>query len=185
MFHTLSWTRGGKTLTIQLRKPEAKDLEALWRMKNDEEAANLLGGFSKGYSTSDIAEWMERHRKFSDEALFALLDGVEGPCIGHVGLYRIDHRVRSCEFAILIGDKSKWGLGVGRNATKWIVSYAFRELNMNRVELTVLGSNERALKLYESLGFQREGLKREAQYKNGKYHDVIEMSILRREWKEP
>lgn len=50
---------------------------------------------------------------------------------------------------------------------------------VHRVELTVVAENHRAIKLYEKVGFQREGLKRENYLgEDGKYHDEIEMGIL-------
>lgn len=99
----------------------------------------------------------------------------------HVGLYRIDHRVRACEFAILIGDSAQWGKGIGREVTSGILAYGFDELNMNRIELSVVASNARAIRLYEGLGFVTEGVKRQAQNRAGKYLDVILMAILRSE----
>jgi RimJ/RimL family protein N-acetyltransferase len=52
---------------------------------------------------------------------------------------------------------------------------------MNRIELCFIASNTRAMRLYEGLGFVREGLKRQAQYRTGEYLDVILMAILRSE----
>lgn len=50
---------------------------------------------------------------------------------------------------------------------------------VHRVELTVVAENHRAIRLYEKVGFQREGLKRENYLdEDGKYHDEIEMGIL-------
>lgn len=50
---------------------------------------------------------------------------------------------------------------------------------LHRVELTVVADNQRALKLYEKMGFQREGVKRENYHgEDGKYHDEIVMGIL-------
>ncbi len=54
-----------------------------------------------------------------------------------------------------------------------------RERRLHRVELTVVADNHRAIRLYEKVGFQREGLKRENYLgEDGKYHDEIIMGIL-------
>ena len=55
-------------------------------------------------------------------------------------------------------------------------------MNLNRIELGVLGSNISGLKLYEKVGFKREGVKRQSIYKNGKFVDVIMMAILKEEF---
>jgi RimJ/RimL family protein N-acetyltransferase len=54
-----------------------------------------------------------------------------------------------------------------------------RARGMHRLELTVVADNQRAIRLYEKVGFQREGLKRENYLgEDGKYHDEVEMGIL-------
>ena len=164
---------------VVLRLPESRDAAALYAQKNDAEVANLLGGFSRGYSESDIGRWIESHRGRSDEALFVIADHETDACLGHVGLYGIDHRVRSAEFAIMIGAKDAWGRGLGTEISSYICDYGFQWLNLNRIELTVLASNTRAIALYKKLGFLQEGLKRQAQYKAGKYLDVCCMARLR------
>jgi [ribosomal protein S5]-alanine N-acetyltransferase len=164
--------------TTLLRKLEPEDATHLYRFRNDPEVARGLGGFSSGYSLQAIKEWIERRDKISDDLVWAIADRESNACVGHAGLYQIDHRVRACEFGILIGDTSRWGKGIGKEVTCAMVAYGFDELNMNRIELSVLGSNTRAMSLYEGLGFVREGLKRQAQYRAGEYVDVILMSIL-------
>jgi len=54
-----------------------------------------------------------------------------------------------------------------------------RERRMHRIELTVIAENHRAIRVYEKLGFQREGVKRENYLgEDGKYYDEIIMGIL-------
>jgi RimJ/RimL family protein N-acetyltransferase len=167
---------------VVLRRPETKDLEALYRQKNDPEVAEQLGGFSRGYSRADIVDWLERHRRASDEVLWAIADAQDDACLGHAGLYRIDHRVRSAEFAIMIGERAAQGRGLGKKITQFALRYGFEDLNLHRIELSFLSSNDRARRLYEGVGFKEEGVLRAAQYKAGRYLDVVLMSILRNEF---
>jgi RimJ/RimL family protein N-acetyltransferase len=167
---------------VVLRLAEPSDLEALYRQKNDPEITVHLAGFSTGYTRSGLLEWMEFHRQKRDEVLWVIADGETDACLGHVGLYRIDYRIRSAEFAIMIGVKDRWGKGLGKSVSRYMVNFGFRELNLNRIELTALAVNQRAIALYHSLGFQREGLMRQAQFKDGTYHDIVMMSLLRSEW---
>ncbi|PRQ08124.1 GNAT family N-acetyltransferase [Enhygromyxa salina] len=167
---------------VHLRRPEPRDLAAILRFKNDPEVAALLGGFSTGYAQADGDDWLARRRNRSDELVYAIATVEDDACLGHVGLYQIDHRIRSAEFAIMLGEKSVWGKGIGGAATRWMVDVGFAQLNLNRVSLSVLASNERAQRLYAQVGFVEEGRLREGQYKGGHYHDVVCMSVLRREW---
>jgi RimJ/RimL family protein N-acetyltransferase len=168
--------------SIHLRRIEEKDIDELYLYKNDETIMELLGGFSAGYSRSDIREWIEFHRKKKDELLWIIADCEKDRCLGHVGLYHIDYRIRSAEFAILLGDKNVWRKGIGEKATRYIVDYGFSMLNLNRISLTVLEENNTARKLYRKVGFKEEGILRHAQYKKGKYLNVVLMSLLREEF---
>lgn len=165
-----------------LRRPESVDLEALYVQKNDPEIAALLGGFTLGYASADLRDWLEYHRKRSDEVIWAIIEKAADKCVGHVGLYQIDHRVRSAEFAIMLGDHTVWGHGLGKACTRFAIDYGFCELNLNRIHLSVLSTNERAIHLYRALGFQDEGCLRQAQFKDNQYIDVILMSLLRSEY---
>ena len=59
---------------------------------------------------------------------------------------------------------------------------AFGELNLHRVQLTVFAYNERAIALYEKLGFVREGVYREFMACDGVRYDMYLYGLLRREW---
>jgi len=165
-----------------LRRPEPKDAELLYEYRNDWEVTRHLGGFSKGYSLRDIHDWLEYHRNRSDEIIWTVAEKESDLCVGHVGLYNIDHRVRSAEFAVMIGNKGWWGKGTGKDVTRAVVDYGFKQLNLHRVYLTVLKSNDRAIALYEKLAFTTEGILRDEQFRDGGYVDVVAMGVLEQEW---
>jgi RimJ/RimL family protein N-acetyltransferase len=55
---------------------------------------------------------------------------------------------------------------------------------MHRIWLRVHEDNIRAIRCYHKVGFVNEGQKRDAEFKNGKYIDIVLMSVLRPEWKD-
>ena len=167
---------------ISLRRPEPDDVPALYTQKNDPDVSAHLGGFSRGYAVSDIRDWVETRRTHPDDLVWVIADSSSNACLGHAGLYRIDHRVRSAELAIMIGAKDRWGRGIGTSVTTAVLGYGFHWLNLNRIQLTVLATNSRAMRLYESVGFRREGVLRESQYQDGCYVSVVLMSVLRSEF---
>jgi [ribosomal protein S5]-alanine N-acetyltransferase len=173
-----------ETGSAVLRPLEPSDLDQLYEFRNDEEVTRLLAGFSTGYSRADLAAWLEAHRGRADEVLWAIATAADNRCIGHVGLYRIDHRVRKAEFAILIGDRAEHGKGIGREVSRAVLEYAFQQLNLHKVSLSVLVTNERALRLYAGLGFRRDGLIRHDQFRDGRYVDLYQMSLLEDEWRD-
>jgi RimJ/RimL family protein N-acetyltransferase len=64
-----------------------------------------------------------------------------------------------------------------------LVKYGFETLNMHRVWLRVFERNKRAIRSYEKVGFVNEGQMRESDYKDGTYHNILIMSILRQEYR--
>jgi RimJ/RimL family protein N-acetyltransferase len=64
-----------------------------------------------------------------------------------------------------------------------LLNYAFNELNLNRVQLTVNADNPRAVRAYQKAGFQEEGRAREAFFRDGRWQDMLYMAVLRRDFK--
>jgi len=83
-----------------------------------------------------------------------------------------------------IGDRNDWGKGYGTDAMKIMLHFAFTELNLRRVTLTVFEYNPRAIRSYEKVGFQHEGRLRKILLRDGKRWDMLYMGILAEEWKE-
>jgi RimJ/RimL family protein N-acetyltransferase len=81
-----------------------------------------------------------------------------------------------------IGDPEYRGKGYGSEAMLLALGYAFRELNLYRVQLGVFSYNKRAIRAYEKCGFTHEGMQRSGLYRDGQRHDVLLMGILRPEW---
>jgi RimJ/RimL family protein N-acetyltransferase len=170
---------------IMLRPIEEFDLQQIQSFRNDAAIADMLGGFSTGYSRAEIERWHYAHQGRTDEVLWAIATAEENLCIGHIGLYQIDNRVGKADFGIVLGSKPYQGKGIGRKATKAMIDYGFSQLRLRRITLSVLATNSRAIQLYESVGFQREGLLRADQYRNGSFIDTILMAILRDEARSP
>jgi RimJ/RimL family protein N-acetyltransferase len=81
-----------------------------------------------------------------------------------------------------IGDSDYWGRGYGSDAMRLGVNYAFRELGVYKVMLSVAAYNTRAIRAYEKVGFVHEGTARAMHYRDGQRFDMHYMGILRPEW---
>ena len=102
-----------------------------------------------------------------------------------VYLLNIDWISRSAEFAIQIGAAERRGSGIGHWATMEMLRHGFRDLNLQRIYLTVVAHNEAAMRLYLRAGFAQEGRMRKAAFKNGVYADMMMMAILADEFAAP
>lgn len=98
--------------------------------------------------------------------------------LGEVVLNEIDEDSHNSNFRICLFKSSLCGSGYGTQAIKLIIKFAFEVLNLHRVELEVYSFNIRAQKAYSKVGFIKEGIKRDGEFINGSYCDVIIMSML-------
>jgi RimJ/RimL family protein N-acetyltransferase len=104
-----------------------------------------------------------------------------GELAGHVTLYGADVKDRCATFAIIIGPRYQ-GRGIGGDAIRTVLAYAFDELGLHRVELGVNGYNHAAIAAYAKAGFVEEGRRREAVFRHGVWHDHVQMGVLAAEW---
>ncbi|HOA42428.1 MAG TPA: GNAT family protein [Bacillota bacterium] len=120
-----------------------------------------------------------------DKLQFTIVYREEDKPIGRIYISRIDRQADSLDFTrIYIGEEEYLGKGLGEEAMHLILEYCFIQLHMERVTLDYLPGNKRAATLYEKLGFQHEGVMRNAGKKNGRYVDLHLMSMLRAEYFE-
>jgi len=80
--------------------------------------------------------------------------------------------------------RADWGKGYGTDAMRVLLRFAFTEINLHRVSLTVFGYNPRAIRSYEKAGFVVEGRARQRLRRDGQWWEVVYMGILKDEWKE-
>jgi RimJ/RimL family protein N-acetyltransferase len=169
---------------VRLRAIEPEDVPSFVAWVNDEE---VIAGLLLAYplSLADEQDWYEsvRKREIAERPLaIEVLAGEGWQMVGNIALFHLDWRVRSAEVGILVGDKRFWSQGYGSEAMRLMLRHAFETLNLNRVCLDVYETNPRAIRSYEKVGFVHEGRRRQAMFKNGRYIDVLQMSVLRQEW---
>lgn len=169
---------------ITLRAIEESDLELLKEMINDPEIENMTGGYSYPVSTYQQRKWFEELSNRQDE-IRLIIDTKEYGAIGVVMLTDIDWKNRTAQTHSKITSKNDLrGKGYGTKASKALIKYAFRQLNLHCLYSYTLEYNIASQRVREKCGFKKEGVLRERVYKNGDYHNVIVWSILRGEFYE-
>lgn len=126
--------------------------------------------------------WVDEHKREKDDYLFAVRPVSSEEMIGFVGLDGIHWHHRVGWLSIAIGDPANRGRGYGTEAMRLILAFAFDEINLHRVQLTVFSYNTTAIALYERLGFVREGVQRESLLRGGRHYHTLMYGLLRREW---
>lgn len=127
-------------------------------------------------------KWLEETEEDKDSYIFAIRLNQGNDLVGYLELDGILWNQRNCWMGIGLGQRENWGKGFGREAMELALKFAFHELNLHRVQLSVFSYNQRATTLYQKLGFTREGVFREFLERDGQRFDMILFGLLRSEW---
>lgn len=131
-----------------------------------------------------VGQWSEeRHRATltAGDARYYVSETEWGEVHGYVILRGINEDSRAIELKRIVVATPERGLG--RSMLKELMRIAFRELGAHRLFLDVFEDNARARHVYESVGFQYEGVMREAAHRDGHWCNLRLMSILESEFR--
>jgi|LGVF01.1.fsa_nt_gb RimJ/RimL family protein N-acetyltransferase len=168
---------------VYLRAFEIEDFKTTHLWRGDEEIIKSVAG--RKYFVSK-----EYEKKWINDAIFSNGNSIKlAVCmkekdkhVGNVYLNSIDHFNKSAKSGLIIGDKSAWGQGLGTEGYIILLHHAFHDLGLIRVSATQLLDNTASIRVHEKSGFKQEGIMRKAVFKNGEFHDLNLMSILREDF---
>ncbi len=156
---------------MELRPVRLDDLPLIMAMERLPAYRTLVGNWT---------EETHQEKMASADFRYLVAESGSGGMAGFAILHGVVSAHRSvCLQRIVVGDPNR---GVGKLMLRGILDYVFRELKAHRLWLDVFETNTRAQHVYESLGFRRDGLFREAYFRDGEYHTQLLMSILDREY---
>ncbi|HDU0065083.1 TPA: spermidine N1-acetyltransferase [Listeria monocytogenes] len=165
---------------LKLRPLEREDLKFVHRLNND--AKIMSYWFEEPYEAFvELQDLYDKHIHDQSERRFIL--ELDGQMVGLVELMEIDYIHRRAEFQIIIDPKFQ-GHGYAVSATKLAMKYAFHVLNLHKLYLVVDKVNEKAIHVYEKVGFIREGELIDEFFVDGTYHDAIRMCIFQHQYQE-
>ncbi len=167
---------------VYLRALEIDDLERTHKWHNDPDLYSSLTNTFRYVSMNAERKWIEKKVEFNNcESNLAVCESNTKRHIGNIYLREISWVDRRAGLAIFIGEKDARSKGYGQSAIKQIVRYAFEELNLQKISLTVLAENTTARHVYEKCGFTVEGTLVRHVYKNGQFKDILCMALLQQE----
>lgn len=169
---------------VELRRHDRANYPLYARWYGDEEIWRLTSWAAEPMQQAQAERLFEDREASAVDDSFAIhREGEEEP-LGVISLTNISEANGSAELSVIIGDEKDRDKGFGTEAIRVILRYAFEDLGLQRVDLSVFEFNELAIRAYEKLGFQREGRVHQAVRRDGKFHDAILMRILASEWRE-
>jgi len=135
---------------IQLRPLQAEDLvhTLAWRNRDD---ARIWFKFSAVLAESQHRAWFQMYAGREDDLIWIVWVGDRR--VGQVSAYNIDKIVGEAEVGRFLASPDAIGKGYMYRACSLLIEHCRQYLGLRRIYLEVLPENERALRLYRSLGF--------------------------------
>lgn len=170
----------GEGVELQRHKRRNYPLYARWY--EDEEVWRLTSWAAAPMRHAAVQRLFENRETSTMEDSFAIHRTGEEKPIGVIGLTNISEANDSAELSIIVGEREDREQGLGTEAIRVLLRYAFGELGLSRVGLSVFEFNRPAITAYQKIGFQEEGRLRGAIRRDEASHDAILMSVLASEW---
>lgn len=171
-----------KGTLVRFAAPTPEDGEIMSRWTTNDEYLRLADDDPARPLSVEAVSSGDSNNNLFDSVGFRLRTLSDDTLIGVVALFSIKWSNRTAVMAIVIGETDYWGKGYGSDGLHLLLGYAFRELNLYRVGLTVMSYNARAIRLYEKAGFKLEGRIRGAILRDQQRFDMLQYGILADEW---
>src|SRR5215208_6712188 len=168
----------GERVALGPLRPDLAALYARWRNQLEvRRGLDQMGIASAQSQEKWVEERLEKGAKREPEEVeFTIYDRSDSAAVGTAGLFHISHAHGAAGFGIALGERR--GHGLGTEATRLVLDYAFNVLQLRNVLLETLGWNVAGLTAYERAGFRRIGVRRGARISRGRPTDVVIMDAV-------
>jgi RimJ/RimL family protein N-acetyltransferase len=167
---------------ITLREISRDDLPTINKWRSDPVVSDGVGAPRRFIGLDVDLKWYEDYlSRRGSEVRCAVCLADTNQLVGMVSLTRIDYVHRHAEYNAVVGERGDQNRGVGTAATRAMVRHGFFDLNLHRIYVSILRQNIGSIRMCEKAGFRAEGTIREGAYKNGQYHDLVLMGVLKSE----
>jgi len=163
---------------IYLKKLAKSNLKNCIRWLKDVEINRYLSENVKNIDYPRELEWYNSIKYSDSDLVFAIYIKTGNIHIGNCGLHKIDHKNRSCELGIFIGNKDYLNKGFGTDSLQTLISFALNSLGIQRITLIVYEYNTRAINVYKNLGFVITSVLEKHHHYNDMYWNAYQMEYL-------
>lgn len=172
-----------QTERLRLRQIAENDADAIFAIRSD----YAVTKYNSGPAYTDIAQAQDLIQQMTiayneqRSIRWGITHPPDNTVIGMVGYNywdRNDHR-GSVGFDLL---RKQWRQGLMSEALHAIIQFGFEQMALNRIEADASIYNDGSINLLKKLGFVQEGTQREQYYEAGRYHDLVLLALLKRDW---
>jgi ribosomal-protein-alanine N-acetyltransferase len=170
---------------VFLRALEPEDFELIYRWHHDEKMTSQLSGNVYFISKARERKWTEEKSLDDQKSLYLGICLSElGEMIGYLSMSDIDLRNRKAEWTgLVIGKEELWSKGYGTEAAALMLEYGFGQMNLHRIYGYCLEEHASSIRMFEKLGFKKEGVLRDSVFRTHKYRNQILLSLLQDEYR--
>lgn len=168
---------------IRLRAFQPGDAEIILRHLQDSEISRRDSYIDWPQSLEDVQQQLEKMDKpgqKDDKNL--IIETLDGLVVGGVNVQLTDPKNGTFSIGIGLGDRSAWGKGYAKEAMLLVLRHMYHERRYQKCNIGVYAFNQRALGLYQRLGFIEEGRLRRVYFTNGEHHDEVLLGQTREEF---
>ena len=166
-------------MKVTIRRFEIGDIPNKVKWINDPQNNTFLH-YELPLEIEKTENWFRKNADRTDR--YDAIIEADGKPVGLIGLLSIDHKHKKAEYYITLGERDYLGKGVAHRATKLLLDYAFGELGLNRIYLYTETENLSAVKSYEKIGFQREGVLKNDLFSKGRFVDRYIYAITKKDY---
>ena len=169
-----------KGTQINLRPLEPEDLDFVYQIENDESLWHLSNSITP-FSLFTIREYLKNAHKdiFEVKQLRLLIEDKTSTPLGLIDLFDFDFKNKRAGVGIIIKDEKNRSKGYGKEALDLLLKYSFKYLGLHQIYCNILEDNLSSVKLFESLGFEKVGLKKDWNYNDGEFQNELLYQLIR------
>lgn len=163
---------------ILLRAISSNDIEALTKIRADLEFRNDVMMHPFPITETQEESWLNSvlNDRNNSSVYLAVSTVDKDKTIGLISFTNASYLHQRADFGIYLSKEAR-GKGIGKEATELMLNYGFMSLHFNKIELKVLEKNKKAFNMYKELGFEETAVLKDHFYCNGRFQDVIYMTI--------
>jgi len=134
-----------------------------------------FGSVTQVHTDKTMQEWLDKTNKDPNKRFWGIYYFDE-----FIGTTRLDINwiFRNAILSIMIGDTNHWGKGIGTEVIGIVKDYAFKTLNLHKLESGYLSGNIASQRIFEKNGFKVEGIQEDHRFVDGKYVNAVLMGVI-------
>ena len=160
---------------VILRAPEISDALIICAWQSDREVTKFLPFVHPISQTRQCS--IIKQASLDRNNITLIIETEDEIPIGLCSLKNIDWINSTAEISVIIYAKSCWGREYGYDAVKTLTNFGMFEINLFTIYANIIEDNERAIKCFQKVGYEIEGVLYDRLFKEGKPKNLVSMSI--------